>query len=222
MKYICLIAGLGTRLELPYLQKGMYPIFNKPFVAYSIDNIPILDDDELIFVVNHKQEQVREYFGEEYNGLKITYVIQKIEEGKSKGTGVAVYQACEELGIDEAIIFHADQHISKEIFEAILKSKENSIAYGEYFGKKVNYQLDIENNEIIKFWKGDDNYVDAGIWRFTKEIMLKLKNFEFDGEYRVLHNLEQLKPEVSAIKVNKELNLDNIQEIYNDTSRLTK
>ena len=71
MEFICLAAGRGTRFGRlgAYLQKAMYPVGLRPFVAYSVRNLMRSTGfdparDRLTFVVGHHEEQVRAYFGD--------------------------------------------------------------------------------------------------------------------------------------------------------------
>ena len=118
MEFICLAAGRGTRFGRlgTYLQKAMYPVGLRPFVAYAAQNLARSAGfdrarDRLTFVVGHHGEQVEAYFGDvfhpeagglqasgrartgerhpEVGGVRIRYVTQ----GEPQGTGHALHVA---------------------------------------------------------------------------------------------------------------------------------
>lgn len=87
MKALILAAGEGTRLRpLTYqIPKPLIEVCGRPILQYSLEQ---LRDkvEEVIIVVGYKAERIKEYFGNEFNGLKIAYAMQE----KQLGTANAV------------------------------------------------------------------------------------------------------------------------------------
>jgi dTDP-glucose pyrophosphorylase len=83
MKALILAGGRGNRLdELSALQnKCMIKVNEKPVVQYSFDYISATDIEEIIVVVGHRAEEIINYFGIEYKGKRLKYVIQKEQRG---------------------------------------------------------------------------------------------------------------------------------------------
>ena len=82
MQAVILAAGLGTRMrELCHdCPKPMVRILGKPLLEWRLETLPS-DIDEVILVVGYLQEQIREYFGTEWQGKKIIYVTQEVLNG---------------------------------------------------------------------------------------------------------------------------------------------
>lgn len=82
MKALLLAAGEGKRMlpltkELP---KPMLQLAGKPLLQHIIEALPA-EITELIIVVGYKQEAIRNYFGGEFQGRPIRYVLQESYTG---------------------------------------------------------------------------------------------------------------------------------------------
>ncbi|MCD6384241.1 nucleotidyltransferase family protein [Candidatus Sumerlaeota bacterium] len=101
MKALILAAGEGTRLRpLTYeIPKPLIDVCGRPIVGYALEQL-YQKVDELILVIGYKGEQIREYFGAEYKGVKITYKTQE----KQLGTAHAVNCAREQLKDEEEFL----------------------------------------------------------------------------------------------------------------------
>ncbi len=60
--------------------KPMVRILGKPLLEWRLETLPS-EIDEVILVVGYLQEQIREYFGTEWQGKKIIYVTQEVLNG---------------------------------------------------------------------------------------------------------------------------------------------
>ena len=92
VKGIVLCGGKGTRLRplTLYIQKTMVPvgIRQKPLLEYVVRLFKFYGIKELVFLVNFKSEQIKNYFGDGSRfGVKISYVE---DDPNSKGTGGAM------------------------------------------------------------------------------------------------------------------------------------
>ena len=80
-----LAGGYATRLRpLSYaLPKLLFPVGGRPVLEQTIDHLSSFGVDEVILAVKYLADELREHFGEEYHGVKITYSL----EPKPLGTG---------------------------------------------------------------------------------------------------------------------------------------
>lgn len=87
MQCVILAAGRGVRMgELTdRVPKPMLTIQGKPKLAHTIEQLP-QEVSEVILVIGYLGDQIRSFFGEEYDGRKIRYV----EQPEFNGTGGAV------------------------------------------------------------------------------------------------------------------------------------
>ncbi|WP_135825948.1 bifunctional sugar-1-phosphate nucleotidylyltransferase/acetyltransferase [Halorussus ruber] len=92
---VVLAAGEGTRIRplSASLPKPMLPAADRPLAAHAADAAVRAGADELLFVVGYEADVVRDYFGEEYAGIPVTYAVQQ----EQAGTADAVRAAAEYL-----------------------------------------------------------------------------------------------------------------------------
>jgi glucose-1-phosphate thymidylyltransferase len=83
MKAVVLAAGKGTRLrpltdEKP---KGMVEVDGKPILTHCLDKLIDLGAEEFVVVVGYMKEKIIQYYGDEYEGVPITYSHQREQNG---------------------------------------------------------------------------------------------------------------------------------------------
>jgi glucose-1-phosphate thymidylyltransferase len=83
MKAVVLAAGEGTRLR-PLTEdkpKGMVEIDGKPILTHCFDQLAALGADELVVVVGYRKQRIIDHYGDEYEGIPITYAHQREQKG---------------------------------------------------------------------------------------------------------------------------------------------
>jgi len=83
MKAVVLAAGEGTRLR-PLTEdkpKGMVEVDGEPILTHCFDQLTALGADELIVVVGYLKERIIDHYGDEYEGVPITYTHQRNQQG---------------------------------------------------------------------------------------------------------------------------------------------
>lgn len=135
MQAIILAAGKGTRMRpLTYdIPKGMLLVKDKPILEYTLDFLPE-EIDEVIIVINHLGEQIKKYFGNEWKGRKIKYVVQK----ELNGTGGAV-RICKDLVKGKFMVVMGDDLYYKKDLSAL--AKEELAIMAKYFDNAENFGI---------------------------------------------------------------------------------
>ncbi|QLG63404.1 UTP--glucose-1-phosphate uridylyltransferase AglF [Halorarum salinum] len=83
MQAVVLAAGKGTRLR-PLTDdkpKGMVEVAGQPILTHCFDELVDLGATELIVVVGYKKQNIIEHYGDEYEGVPITYAHQREQKG---------------------------------------------------------------------------------------------------------------------------------------------
>jgi len=195
MNYICLAAGKGTRFGRlgSYLQKCMYPVGLRPFLELSISNLIKtsninLNNDQLTLIVGHHAEQIKNYFGTNFEGLSLNYLEQK----EQLGTGHALHLAYKKLEPDSSVIaWLADMYVPTSLFEAVqahVVTNVQTIGPG-HEGEKEDLKVTTSGDTVVKAWQGSEPYFDLGLWKLSPEV-LALMTQERHGEYRMVPNLQ--------------------------------
>ncbi|WP_256685760.1 UTP--glucose-1-phosphate uridylyltransferase AglF [Halococcus qingdaonensis] len=83
MKAVVLAAGEGTRLR-PLTEdkpKGMVEVDDKPILTHCFEQLAELGASELLVVVGYQKEVIIEHYGDEFDGIPITYTHQREQAG---------------------------------------------------------------------------------------------------------------------------------------------
>ena len=91
MQTVLLAAGQGTRMRplTARRPKPMLPVADRPLVAHAADAAVAAGAGRLVVVVGYEAAAVREYVGDEYAGVPVTYA----EQSTQRGTADAVRAA---------------------------------------------------------------------------------------------------------------------------------
>lgn len=75
MKAVILAGGFGTRMRpLTFSRpKPLLPLLNRPVTAHILDHLKQHGITEVAITTNYLREQIEQYFGHEYLGMKLTY-----------------------------------------------------------------------------------------------------------------------------------------------------
>lgn len=182
MKAIILAAGRGTRLQplTNTTPKPMIQICGKPILEYLVESLH-QEVSEIILIVKYKQEVIKEYFWDNYEGTKISYITQWEE----KWTAAAL----KTLDLDDQVIILNWDSIfdTKDIKKLIdcptsallVKQVENPEIYGIC-------EVDINQN-IKKIVEKPQEYIWnlASLWafKFSPVIFQHIQNVELTSRW---------------------------------------
>lgn len=124
MQAVILAAGEGTRLRpLTYqTPKPLLKVAGKPIIQYNLEQLEGLVD-EAILVIGYKGDQIKDYFGMQFQGLPIRYVHQK----ERLGTANAVAQV-EPLVTGRFIVLMGDNIYHRDDIQRCLDYKLAALA----------------------------------------------------------------------------------------------
>ena len=202
MQAIILAAGKSTRTQPLTINKHkvLLKVANKTLIEHNLDQLIGLVD-EVIIVVGFLKEQIIEFLGDNYKGIKIKYVEQK----NQLGTGDAV-NCCKEFIKNKFILMMGDDLYHKDDIKECLKHDYSvlvkKVKNPERFGVFV-----VENNIIKDLIEKPKDFVsdlaNCGLYVLDKNIF----NFEImkseRGEYEVTEAILKLtkENEVAAIEI---------------------
>jgi len=189
---IILAGGLGTRLksEIGDHPKSLAPIDGQPFLAYLLRYLKKNGISSVILAVGYKHQLIIDAFGEEWEGMKITYSI----ETELMGTGGALKLALEKSNSEQLFVLNGDTFFDidlqqlakfhnqkKSTCTIALKELDNVDRYG-------NVVLD-EEQKIIGFKEKayrEKALINGGIYCINYGILIHYPvgtPFSFEGNY---------------------------------------
>jgi bifunctional UDP-N-acetylglucosamine pyrophosphorylase/glucosamine-1-phosphate N-acetyltransferase len=88
---VVLAAGEGTRMRplSASVPKPMLPVGDRPLAAHAADAAAQAGADQLVFVVGYEAQTVRDYFGDEYAGVPVSYAVQDEQAGTADAVRAA-------------------------------------------------------------------------------------------------------------------------------------
>jgi glucose-1-phosphate thymidylyltransferase len=202
MKAVVLAAGEGTRLR-PLTEdkpKGMVEVAGKPILTHCFEQLARLGADELVVVVGYLKERIIEYYGDEFEGIPITYSHQR----EQKGLAHALLSV--EEHVDDDFMLMLGDNIFQANLEDVVKRQREDRADAAFLVEEVEWEeasrygvCDTnkygEITDVVE--KPDDppsNLVMTGFYTFTPAIFhaCHLVQPSNRGEYEISEAIDLL------------------------------
>jgi len=129
MQAIILAAGRGSRLrpltdEVP---KSLVEINGESFLTNDLDALAKHDEvKEVIIVLGYKKDMIKNKIGEEYKGLKITYV--ENDDWNTTNNIYSLWMAMDKVQ-DDFILMEGDIFFDHSILDCIFENRDRNIAF---------------------------------------------------------------------------------------------
>lgn len=202
MKAVVLAAGEGTRLR-PLTEekpKAMVEVNKKPILTHCLDQLVKLGADDFVIVVGYLKKEIISYYGDEFQGVPITYTHQR----EQKGLAHALLTV-EEYIDDDFMLMLGDNIFQANLADVMRRQREDR-ADAAFLVEEVPYEeasrygvCDTNNyGEIIKvIEKPDDpptNLVMTGFYTFSPAIFpaCELVQPSNRGEYEISEAVDLL------------------------------
>ena len=194
MKVIMLAAGVGKRMSAVtnIIPKCLIKIGEKALLERHLDTISLLGIKDIVFVVGHLKEKIKEIIEKNNTGLNITYIEN---EQYTKGSILSLWYAREELN-DDVLIMDADVLYHDKLLLKLAESENRNCFLldksSEYAGEEM--MLFVKGNKVIGISKVssydcDFNGEGVGFFKLSSNDCHKLKTileeFEQAGKVNV-------------------------------------
>ncbi|WP_238478835.1 UTP--glucose-1-phosphate uridylyltransferase AglF [Natranaeroarchaeum sulfidigenes] len=202
MKAVVLAAGKGTRLR-PLTDdkpKGLVEVNGRPIVTHCFERLAELGAEEFVVVVGYRKEDIIEHYGDEWDGIPITYTHQR----EQKGLAHALLTAEEHID-DDFMLILGDNIFEANLDDVVHRQKE-SRADAAFLVEEVPHEeasrygvCDTNNygeiTDVVE--KPDDppsNLVMTGFYTFSPAIFhaCKLVQPSNRGEYEISEAIDLL------------------------------
>ena len=173
MEAIVLAGGLGTRLRsvVTDLPKPMAPIGDKPFLEYILKYLEKNGIKRIILSVGYKWETIKDYFGNNFNGIELIYSV----EDEPLGTGGAIKKAISQVVSEKVYIINGDTFFDVDLKSLSLKGNSKlmlSLKLMKNFNRYGCVESD-ENSVVTAFTeKGfrEIGNINGGIYLASRDI----------------------------------------------------
>lgn len=188
---VILAAGKGTRMR-SQTPKVLHTLAGKPMVQHVLDTASALQPDRTHVVIGHGADQLREALSDS--------AIQFAVQAEQKGTGHAVAQAVEHLGIGKVLILYGDvpllqreslvellAHVDEQHMGLLTVTLEDPSGYGRIVRNDAGDAVAIVEQKDANSEQLAINECNTGIMAMTsaqlKRWLPQLSSENAQGEY---------------------------------------
>jgi D-glycero-alpha-D-manno-heptose 1-phosphate guanylyltransferase len=200
LKAIVLCGGRGTRLGnlTTTTPKPILIVAGRPFLYYVLDQILLAPIDEIILAVGFEWQKIRELIGDSWNGVPISYSIER----EALGTGGAIKLAMHGANLQEALVFNGDTLLKINPDELRIFSESVSadvgvglsvVAEGSRFGSVSVNDLGRIMDFNEKTVKGL-SIINAGVYCIRNSVLdyVNSEKFSFENDFLIPFHRELL------------------------------
>lgn len=196
MQAILLAGGFGTRLKglIGELPKSMVTHQGEPFLAYYIRTLVSQGVTEVMLAVHHQAAVIQHYFQDRFEGIPITYSVEKVP----LGTGGAIKQALYLMAPTSPVfVSNTDclmdlnlrsmgaQHTGDRLLTIAVTERENCARFGQVW-------LDAHGRVTQFMYPGTTQagLVSMGAYMVSSEIFSPYampNHFSFENDFKAPH-----------------------------------
>lgn len=189
---IVLAGGMGTRLRsvISDIPKPMAPVAGKPFLTYILNQLVPSDIDDIKLSVGYKNKVIKDYFGSQFKGIHLTYVVEE----HPLGTGGGVRLAAEACDADTLLICNGDTFFDLDInaFLNTHRDQKNGMTIALKHMENVNRygMVELEQSSIIGFSEKSEElksgWINGGVYALDRSLFLdqtKPGNFSMEVDF---------------------------------------
>lgn len=181
MQAIILAAGMGKRLgELTQNNtKCMVQVNGISLIDRTLTQLSQLDLTRVVIVIGYKGDNLRQYIGNEYKGLKIEYIENPVYDKTNNIYSLSL--AKKELQEDDTLLVESDLIFDDSLFPMIVDNPYPNLALVAKYETWMDgtmVRLDDENNIVnfvpkkaFKYSDVDCYYKTVNIYKFSKEFL---------------------------------------------------
>ena len=179
MQAIILAAGMGKRLG-EYTEsntKCMVPVNGTKLIDRALDQLSRLGLRRVVIVVGYEGQKLMDYVGQEYQGLKIEYVVNPIYDRTNNIYSLAL--AKEQMQQDDTILLESDLIFEEGMLRLLLDNPFPNLALVSKYETWMDGTMvciDKEQNIVnfvpkaaFNYHNVDQYYKTVNIYKFSKE-----------------------------------------------------
>ena len=156
---IILAGGYGTRLRsvLNDIPKVMADINGNPFLKYILDQLNQEGFRKVDLLIGFKGEIIKNYFGDRYKNLEISYFFEK----ELLGTGGAIKNASKNLNFHKLLVLNGDTYheVSRKKFLENIRNECNGILCQEMSNPSRYGVINIDKNNYVKNFEEKKRFI---------------------------------------------------------------
>jgi D-glycero-alpha-D-manno-heptose 1-phosphate guanylyltransferase len=182
---LILAGGLGTRLRtlIPDLPKSMAPINGLPFLHYQMKYWKNQGIKKFIISVGFKSEAIIDYFGSNFDGIQIKYIVEQ----SPLGTGGALLNSVKVMNFtDNFIMLNGDTFFTVNLNHLTnFTEQKNSMLTLALFNNGIDNRfmgVSIDSSNKIKSITTSSSLINGGVYLINPKILKDVESFFFKNK----------------------------------------
>ncbi len=201
MEAIVLAGGFGTRLReaVTTVPKPMAPVNDQPFLNYVLNFLRENGVAHAVLATGYLHDLIERHFGREFNGLALSYSVEK----EPLGTGGALKQALAQTRDERVLVMNGDTFFNITVSALLnvhtrhqadltlaLKAMKDASRYG---------LVHLEGARVVRFEEKQahqSGYINGGVYLINRDLFEPYslpEKFSFETDF--------LKPYVEKLKI---------------------
>jgi D-glycero-alpha-D-manno-heptose 1-phosphate guanylyltransferase len=190
---IVLAGGQGKRLRaiVRDLPKPMADIAGRPFLWWLMNRLKQQGVGRVILSVGYKSEAIQDYFGTAFDGMEISYVVEK----EPLGTGGAMKYALEKARVPQVIVLNGDTYADVSLqgllgrFDSANTDLAVAVIYLNDSARYGSLVIEEKTNTITGFREKQGpaaGYINAGVYCLRRDIFANYPasaKFSFEHDF---------------------------------------
>ncbi len=126
MKVVIPVAGVGSRFK-PHTfsqPKGLMKVAGRELISFILDKVRKLSPDEIVFVLGHLKDKMKDYLEEYLDDENLVFVEQDVRNGDAGAVKIALDEIRARSEDDEVFVIFNDTIIDFNVKHAIMKNRE--------------------------------------------------------------------------------------------------
>lgn len=187
MEAIVLAGGFGTRLAhiVSDVPKPMAPVCGRPFLRFILDDLQNKGVDRVILAVGHKQEVIRDFFGNSYRGMELLYS----PEDTPLFTGGAIKKALQMCREERVLVVNGDTYFDVDLAQMSQIQSPLVIAVKRLHDFSRYGTVHVDAGRITGFAEKQpcsEGLINGGIYWMERSLLENIPEDKFSFEQRVL------------------------------------
>lgn len=195
---VILAGGFGTRLQsvVNDVPKPMAPVNGEPFLSYQLNYLKHFGIKKVILSVGYLAEKITAFYGNNYNGLELSYVTEDTPLGTGGGIRLALEQSPDRM----LLVLNGDSFFDVDLHEfynlhtqesaqcsLALRKVENAARYGTVETDTHNRITSFQEKSGLQ----KEGRINGGVYILDRELYLgatpAATNFSIEKDFFEKH-----------------------------------
>ncbi len=200
MQVLILAAGMGKRLAdlTSDSTKCMVKVNGVPMIDRSLEVLTSFEISRIVLVIGYRGEKLKNYLGNEYNGVPIVYVENPVYD--TTNNIYSLYLAKDLLKEEDTLLVESDLVFDRSVIQKALESpKDNVVLVDKYQSWMDGTVVELNENGEIKSFIGKSDFTFDNVENYYKTVNI----YKFSSSFSENHYIPFLEAYCQSLGKNE-------------------